>query len=316
MSYPTPAYPGSNHLRPVQLWSEISAEDGETVTEASISAVLAAITHAEIATQSMQETVGLVAGAADNAVEITADAARAVAVAVQANAAVFAAAAAAAEQARHTEARLIHEVLHDGLTGLPNRRLLLDRLTQSLARSRRLGTYVAVMFLDLDSFKSVNDTFGHAAGDQLLIGVSARLLECLRDTDTCARVGGDEFVVICDDLGQPTDGLMIAGRLAAALASGVTFGDHFMPVRATIGTAVSTSESQPGELLHQADIAMYAAKGGNITRERRRRDPNPVTDANDDSSAQGRRSSDQTEPADHPDATDHAESVASDAEGR
>jgi len=231
------------------------------------------------------------AAARRHIVDLVAAARRELAVAVHANATVVAAAAVAAEKARQTEAMLTHELLHDGLTGLPNQRLLADRLTQALARSKRAGTYVAVLFLDLDGFKNVNDTFGHAAGDQLLIAVANRLRQCLRDTDTCARMGGDEFVLVLEDMSRPSDGSRLAGRVKTALADGVALGGHTMRVRASVGLAVSSNGSDPATLLHEADTAMYRAKQGDQAPERRRAEGSdgdvPNTSLTEDDSGPG-----------------------------
>ncbi|MGI8691485.1 MAG: diguanylate cyclase domain-containing protein [Geodermatophilaceae bacterium] len=249
-------------------------DDGQA-NAGSVAAAVAttALVEAEVAAQAVIETQAAVLAAARVLTEAAAAAARAVTAAVEAKAAVVSAAAAASAEARRTEARLTHEVLHDGLTGLAHRRLLLDRLTQALARSARTGMSVAVLFLDLDHFKIVNDTLGHAAGDQLLVGVARRLQECVRDTDTCARVGGDEFVVVCEDLSQPSDGSLVAGRVKSALAAGVPVGDQTLPVRASIGIAVSAVGSQPLDLLQEADTAMYRIKVTTKRDQRRRLGP-------------------------------------------
>jgi len=256
-----PARSGSDGSR----WEHMNHERApEQSPEESVA--VAAVAEAELAARAVIETQAAVTAAARTVAETAAAAVQAVAAAVDANAAVASAAAASAAEARRTEARLTHEILHDDLTGLVNRRLLVDRLTQALARASRAGTTVAVLFLDLDYFKAVNDTFGHAIGDELLIGVARRLQESLRDTDTCARVGGDEFVVVCEDLSHASDGALVAGRLEDALAAGVPVGNRNMPVRASIGIAVSSAGSLPQELLNEADAAMYRAKGGDRTR--------------------------------------------------
>lgn len=234
---------------------------GPASTE-SIAAVVAsaAESEAELAAQAAVETEAAVLAAARTVADAAAAAARATAVAVEAKAAVVAAAATAAAEARRTEARLTHDALHDELTGLATRRLLVDRLTQALARASRGRTSVAVLFLDLNDFKAVNDTLGHAAGDLLLVNVARRLQERVRDTDTCARVGGDEFVVVCEDLDHPSAGLVLAGRLESALTAGVSVGDRMMPVPVSVGIAVGAAGSLPLDLLEEADDAMYRAK--------------------------------------------------------
>ncbi len=273
--------------RPDRQWIQSPNDESWPAAEGSLAAVIAAaaVADAELAAQAMVDTLAAVSAAARTVAEAAAEAAEAVEVAVTAKAAVFATAAAAATEARRTEARLIHEVLHDGLTALPNKRLLVDRLTLALARSKRAGTQVAVLFLDLDGFKAVNDTLGHAAGDQLLVGVAARLQECVRDTDTCARVGGDEFVVVCEDLRHASEGRLMAGRIETALGAGVPVGEQTVHVRATAGLAMSTPSSLPADLLHEADTAMYRAKVDSAAPDRRRRRHSRDGSPNSDSDA-------------------------------
>jgi diguanylate cyclase (GGDEF)-like protein len=226
---------------------------------ASVVAAAAAV-EAERAAQAAVDTHEAVLAAARAVAETADAAARAIAAAVEAKAVVVADAAAAAAAARQVEARLTHDVLHDELTGLPGRRLLIDRLTRALVRSKRTKTMVAVLYLDLDRFKTVNDRLGHAAGDALLVGVANRLLDSLRDTDTCARVGGDEFVIVCEDLNHLADGKDVVRRLTSALALGVLVGERSVAIRASIGLAMSSGASLPLDLLEEADAAMYRAK--------------------------------------------------------
>ncbi len=173
--------------------------------------------------------------------------------AVNAKAALIAAAAETTAGAHRTDARLTHELLHDSLTGLPNRRLLLDRLTHALARSSRFGTFVAVLFIDLDQH-------GDPDADQLLVSVARRLGECIRDSDTFGRVGGDEFVVILEDMADPSEASQLRTRLGEELADGVPVADTNVPVYASMGVAVSSPGSLPADLLAEADIAMYTDK--------------------------------------------------------
>ena len=155
---------------------------------------------------------------------------------------------------------LSHQALHDGLTGLPNRLLLADRLTQALSDASRRATQVAVAFLDLDHFKRVNDSLGHPSGDRLLQQVAARLTSQLRAGDTLARFSGDEFVVVWRDLTDAGQGEVLSRRLSAALAAPFDVGDATVAVSASIGVAVGSSPQSADELLLAADSAMYDAK--------------------------------------------------------
>jgi diguanylate cyclase (GGDEF)-like protein len=159
---------------------------------------------------------------------------------------------------------LRHQALHDALTGLPNRALVLDRVEQALARAHRGNTPLAVMFLDLDGFKAVNDTYGHAAGDALLRAVSARLTGTLRETDTVGRLGGDEFVVLAEAASLAMGPEVIAERIQAVLAEPFRIGgDGAEPItirtHASIGIAVGLRASAD-DLLRDADVALYEAK--------------------------------------------------------
>jgi diguanylate cyclase (GGDEF)-like protein len=156
---------------------------------------------------------------------------------------------------------LHHLALHDSLTDLPNRALILDRINQMLARSRRDHTPVAVLFLDLDNFKDVNDTLGHAAGDQLLNGVAARLVSAIRQEDTVGRLGGDEFVVLVEGSSLAAGAAMVAERILDVLATPfeIAGSDAPLSVTASIGIAEGR-RATPGELLRDADIALYQAK--------------------------------------------------------
>ena len=158
--------------------------------------------------------------------------------------------------------QLQYQVLHDSLTGLPNRALILDRVEQALVRARRYETPLAVMFLDLDDFKDVNDSLGHPVGDQLLCAVSARLSGVLRGSDTVGRLGGDEFVVVVDGHSLDAGPEIIAQRIRAVLAPPFVLpGPPAATVYAqtSIGIAVGVRAS-PDELLRDADIALYQAK--------------------------------------------------------
>jgi diguanylate cyclase (GGDEF)-like protein len=157
--------------------------------------------------------------------------------------------------------QLRHQALHDSLTGLPNRALILDRIGQMLARGRRQHTPVAVLFLDLDNFKDINDTLGHRAGDELLIGVGSRLASALREGDTVGCLGGDEFVVLTEGVSLAAGAEVVADRILDVLATPFVIGGSDVPlaVTASIGFAQG-DRSTPEELLQDADIAMYQAK--------------------------------------------------------
>ena len=153
---------------------------------------------------------------------------------------------------------MLHQALHDALTGLPNRALFTDRIQHALIQGRRRGTACGVIFLDLDRFKTVNDSLGHGAGDELLVAVARRIDESLRSADTAARLGGDEFAVLLEDLGGTDEAVMVAERITAALAAPVLVQGHEVYVKVSVGIAVGRQEAS--ELLRQADVAMYRAK--------------------------------------------------------
>jgi len=150
---------------------------------------------------------------------------------------------------------LHHQAFHDALTGLPNRALIFDRITQMLVRARRDGGTVAVLFLDLDNFKDINDSLGHRAGDELLVKVGVRLTGALRETDTVGRLGGDEFVVVTD--GPAPE---LATRILTAFESPFEVRGSDEPLHVTTSIGVATGEGNPEELLRDADIALYRAK--------------------------------------------------------
>ncbi|MEO8695699.1 MAG: EAL domain-containing protein [Acidimicrobiales bacterium] len=162
---------------------------------------------------------------------------------------------------------LLHQAFHDPLTGLPNRLLLLDRLTQALARLARRPSTVAVIYLDVDRFRVFNDSLGHAAGDQLLIAVAARLADLVRPEDTLARTGGDEFVVLCEGLAGEDEAVGLADRICSSMQEPLAWEGRDLVVTMSAGIALATSDSlSPETLLRDADAAMYTAK-----RERRTR---------------------------------------------
>ena len=156
--------------------------------------------------------------------------------------------------------RVAYLSAHDQLTGLPNRVVLADRLEMALSAARRSGVQVAMLCLDLDNFKEVNDTHGHAAGDALLRTVSVRLRACLREGDTLARVGGDEFVVIQLCAGLPDAARALASRLIAAMREPVTLDGQQVFVGLSVGIAISAPNVSADELAKQADVALYSAK--------------------------------------------------------
>jgi diguanylate cyclase (GGDEF)-like protein len=151
--------------------------------------------------------------------------------------------------------------LHDALTGLPNRVLLLERLHHAVARGRRSGKTAAVLFADLDRFKLVNDLHGHRVGDELLVAVAQRLSAILRPGDTLARLSGDEFVIVCEDLDRPEQVEAIATRIDIALAAPFVLSDIALTMTASVGIAFAGRGDQLGEqLLNDADTGMYQAK--------------------------------------------------------
>jgi diguanylate cyclase (GGDEF)-like protein/PAS domain S-box-containing protein len=150
---------------------------------------------------------------------------------------------------------------HDALTGLPNRRLLKDRLTQAMERSKRDGTLLAVCYLDLDQFKPVNDSLGHAVGDQVLCAVAQRMAQALRGADTVARVGGDEFILLLGDLTQPQEARHLLERLLQNMQQPIDLDSHQLQVGASMGaTLYPTDASNALELMQHADQMLYLAK--------------------------------------------------------
>lgn len=150
--------------------------------------------------------------------------------------------------------------LHDVLTGLANRALLWERLTEALEMANTQDRQSAVLVLDLDDFKTINDTLGHVAGDQVLIRVARRLEACCRPEDTVARLGGDEFAILLDHLSAPGDATVVAARIAESLKESLVIAGQAVTAQASLGIALVEANLGPEELIHRADQAMYAAK--------------------------------------------------------
>ena len=168
---------------------------------------------------------------------------------------------------RALEERLEHQAFHDDLTGLPNRALFMDRLEQALARLERRGGTIAVLFMDLDNFKVVNDSLGHEVGDRLLIEVAGKLEECVRPEDTVARFGGDEFTVLLEDISDVNGAVRVAKRISEVLRVPVDLEERRLFTSASIGITLGTSPRElPGDLLRDADLAMYEAKKKGVAR--------------------------------------------------
>ncbi|MGO8863013.1 MAG: EAL domain-containing protein [Acidimicrobiales bacterium] len=158
------------------------------------------------------------------------------------------------------ESELSYQAFHDALTGLANKSLFTDRLNQAVARMERVRKPIAVMFLDLDNFKTVNDSLGHSMGDELLRAVAGVLTGCIRQTDTAARLGGDEFAVLIEYIEGHSDIVLLADRILAALRRPVTLGTTEVVVTASVGITFGVPGSTGEQLLRNADLAMYMAK--------------------------------------------------------
>jgi diguanylate cyclase (GGDEF)-like protein len=171
------------------------------------------------------------------------------------------------EDLEHASARSHERSVHDALTGLPNRILLLERIEHAIVRSGRSKKVVAIFFIDLDDFKQVNDRYGHQAGDELLVAVAERMAIVLRPADTLARLSGDEFVILCEELDNLSQVEIVASRIADVLAMPCTLSGAQVTISASIGIAFAgQANHDPDQLLHAADVAMYQAKrkGGGV----------------------------------------------------
>jgi diguanylate cyclase (GGDEF)-like protein len=162
---------------------------------------------------------------------------------------------------RRAEAEIRHMAFHDELTGLPNRALFYDHLHMALASAQRRGDHVGLLFLDLDHFKQLNDRYGHAFGDLLLVQVAARLRQSARRGDTVARFGGDEFTVLLPDVESHRQAEAAASKVLAVLAEPLEIGNRTIEITASIGVAIAPRASRDAvTLVHQADLAMYHVK--------------------------------------------------------
>ena len=154
-----------------------------------------------------------------------------------------------------------HKARFDALTGLANRQLLMDRLRMALARSKRFQRQLAVMYVDLDHFKPINDTWGHAAGDAILREASLRMKDAVREIDTVARLGGDEFVIVIEDLKDHRDAGVIAKHVLTALSQVFCWQQHEFYIGCSIGIAISSDDKEDAnKLIEKADLALYRAK--------------------------------------------------------
>jgi diguanylate cyclase (GGDEF)-like protein len=163
--------------------------------------------------------------------------------------------------ARAMSDRMSHLAQHDPLTGLPNRLLLQDRLGRAIASARRRASALALLFLDVDRFKRINDSLGHAAGDQVLQSIADRLTACVRDSDTVCRYGGDEFVVLLSEVASSGDAAFSADQVLAAIAAPQRVGDQVLHVTASVGVSVYPADGMDAAtLLRKADLALLRAK--------------------------------------------------------
>ena len=162
---------------------------------------------------------------------------------------------------RALEDQLAHQAFHDSLTGLGNRALFGERVTHALTRGIRRRNLFAVLFIDLDDFKTVNDSLGHAAGDELLVTVAGRIRSALRPEDTCARLGGDEFAVLVEAIDGPEAAVSVARRVLASMSAPIAISGSEVAVEGSIGIALGSGGQTANEIMRSADLAMYQAKG-------------------------------------------------------
>ena len=167
---------------------------------------------------------------------------------------------------KRTERQIEHRAFHDPLTDLPNRVLLDDRIQGALARAQRRDAFIAILFLDLDDFKRINDSHGHTTGDRVLKMLGPRLQAVIRPDDTLARFGGDEFVIVCTDIHSRDKAEVIADRINDALTAPFDVGGTKISVSASIGITLGVADDSPEELLGKADAAMYSAKARDQSR--------------------------------------------------
>ncbi|BCJ88612.1 sensor domain-containing diguanylate cyclase [Effusibacillus dendaii] len=172
-------------------------------------------------------------------------------------------------QRKHAEERLLHLAYHDALTDLPNRRLFKDRVDQAIKNAKRNRLSLAVFYLDCDKFKSINDTFGHDVGDQIIMGFAERIRACVREQDTVGRIGGDEFVVLLPNIQTPNDAVQVANRILESIQEPWQIEDNAFNNTTSIGISLYPTDGEdPETLIKQADRALYMAKqaGGNTFR--------------------------------------------------
>lgn len=166
-----------------------------------------------------------------------------------------------AEHALNNLDELTRSSQHDPLTGTPNRSLMLDRLESAISLARRRSTRIAVFFLDLDNFKEINDSRGHAVGDEILKLVAHRMAGVLRNSDAVSRHGGDEFLALLADVSQASDAAMVASKMLLAIAAPAQFGEFLVPISASIGIALYPEDgNDAATLIARADAAMYSIK--------------------------------------------------------